>query len=91
MMRTILAVILFVAVSGMTGCTNKNSETQKTECHIIYKLKTFPIDHDVLLNVDRVKYDRWGRMSVRVSRGQVIEFFGSGYLSEGTFVNKDCK
>lgn len=90
MIRMALSGVLLASIS-LSGCAGGKSTEKITDCVISYKMNTFPSDKDVNLNVEKVRYDRFGRLSVKPKKGQGISFFGSGWLSPGTFKNINCE
>lgn len=86
MTKIMFYAVLLGAIS-LSGCSGFNYK--ETTCTVKYEIKTFPSSGWYRLNVNAVRYDRFGRMSVRIARGQGINFFNP-WLSSG-FVNEDCK
>ncbi|AML36092.1 Hypothetical protein EAG7_02347 [Klebsiella aerogenes] len=54
-----------------------------------YKINTYPVNGQYQLKINAVRYDRFGRMQVRVAPGQAVRPVGH-WLATG-FTNKDCK
>ena len=82
---------LTVLVLLLTACSSDVKNGSSEQCLVNYELKTFPINGKVKLPIDKVRTDRFGRMSVHVKKNLNINFLGSGWLSEGEYENINCK
>lgn len=90
MIRMALSGVLLASIS-ISGCSENTTREKNTDCAISYKMNTFPSDTEIKLHVEKIRYDRFGRLSVKPKKVQGLSFFGSGWLSPGTFKNINCE
>lgn len=86
-MTKIMCCVVLLGVISLSACSGP--EYKEVDCTIRYKRYIFPFDSEVRLKVNAVKYDRFGRMSVKVVRGQGIDFYYP-WISSDNFINEDC-
>lgn len=86
-MKTVSYVLLVGSISILAGgCADQRYKP--IECTVTYKINTYPANEQYQLEVNAVRYDRFGRMQVRVAPGQAVRPVGR-WLATG-FTNKDC-
>ncbi|EPQ5267488.1 hypothetical protein L9E69_001473 [Klebsiella aerogenes] len=88
LIKTVSCVLLVGGISILvSGCADQRYKP--TECTVTYKINTYPVNRQYQLKINAVRYDRFGRMQVRVAPGQAVRPVGH-WLATG-FTNKDCK
>ena len=85
MIRLILLVPFF-----LSACAYPSHAAFPESCAVQFEVKTFPVNGPVILPVDKVRTDRFGRMSVHIQKNAKVDFLGSGWLTAGNYQNIDC-
>ncbi|MCW2479735.1 hypothetical protein [Candidatus Symbiopectobacterium sp. NZEC135] len=88
-MKTTRVAFLLASTLSVAGCAD-HDRTIGRSCSVNYMINTFPDRGLVRLEADKIRFDRFGRMDVRVKKQQMVRFVGSGWLKHGEYSDVSC-
>lgn len=84
------SVILIALLSGCATLDNMDNG-KEVDCTAHFNSETFAVPGYYLVNINRVRYDRFGNEFVRPSSNNDINFIGGGYHPISDFSDFECK
>lgn len=88
-MKTTRVAFLLASILSVAGCAD-HDRTIARSCSVNYMIHTFPDRGLVRLEVDKIRFDHFGWMDVRVKQQQMVRFVGPGWLKQGDYSDVDC-